>query len=198
MMQIDVKNVFNRISRATIFRELCVVKGPLVSIIPFTKLFYGAHFSIYYQHGRHVEGVAIIESSSSTRQGDPLKGYLFILAHYQALLETIAQAPNYVFPSLVDDIRIVGPMNEITSASDHLLTQLTQVGIKIKVSKCKLWNPSGIFLGIEIPQGYTLVINGLCILGVLIDSQDFAMHFLDEVLSQDMVHINDLPLLGNA
>jgi hypothetical protein len=28
--------------------------------------------------------------------------------------------------------------------------------------------------------------------------QDFAMHFLDEVLSQDVVHINDLPLLGNA
>jgi hypothetical protein len=28
--------------------------------------------------------------------------------------------------------------------------------------------------------------------------QDFAMHFLDEVLSQDVAHINDLPLLGNT
>jgi hypothetical protein len=28
--------------------------------------------------------------------------------------------------------------------------------------------------------------------------QDFATQFLDEVLSQDMVHINDLPFLGNA
>jgi hypothetical protein len=29
-------------------------------------------------------------------------------------------------------------------------------------------------------------------------SQDFAMHFLDEVLSQNVVHIDDLPLLGDA
>jgi hypothetical protein len=27
---------------------------------------------------------------------------------------------------------------------------------------------------------------------------NFAMHFLDEVLFQDVVHIDDLPLLGNA
>jgi hypothetical protein len=35
-------------------------------------------------------GVTIIESSSGTRQGDPLEGPLFILAHYQTLLKTIA------------------------------------------------------------------------------------------------------------
>jgi hypothetical protein len=29
-------------------------------------------------------------------------------------------------------------------------------------------------------------------------SQDFAMHFLDEVLSQDVAHIDDLSLLGDA
>jgi len=28
--------------------------------------------------------------------------------------------------------------------------------------------------------------------------QDFATHFLDEVLFQDMAHIDDLPLLENA
>jgi hypothetical protein len=89
-------------------------------------------------------------------------------------------------------------MNEITYAFDHLLTQLTIVGLKVKVLKCKFWNPSRISLGIEIPQGYTLVTNGLCILGVPMGSRDFAMHFLDEISSQDVAHIDDLPLLGNA
>jgi hypothetical protein len=28
--------------------------------------------------------------------------------------------------------------------------------------------------------------------------QDFAMHTLDEALTQDVVHINDFPLLGNT
>ncbi len=63
------------------------------------------------------------------------------------------------------------------------------------MSKCKLWNPSGIFLSVEIPQGYTLVTNGLCILGVPIGFQDFSMNFLDKVLSQDMAHIDDVATL---
>jgi hypothetical protein len=50
----------------------------------------------------------------------------------------------------VDNIHIVGLMNEITHAFDHLSTQLTLVGLKVKVLKCKLWNPSRIFPSIEI------------------------------------------------
>jgi hypothetical protein len=90
MMQVDVENIFNNIFQAVIFRKLCDVEGLLANIIPFTKLFNGVHSSFYYQHGQHVEGVIIIESSSSIRQGDPLKGLLFVLAHYRALPKTIA------------------------------------------------------------------------------------------------------------
>jgi hypothetical protein len=43
-----------------------------------------------------------------------------------------------------------------------------------------------------------LVINGLRILGVLVGFQDSTTHFLDEVLFQNMVHIDDFPLLGDA
>jgi hypothetical protein len=89
-------------------------------------------------------------------------------------------------------------MNEITRAFDHLLTQLSLVGLKVKVSKCKLWNPLGIFPSIEILRGCTLVTYGLWILGVPMGSQDFATHLLDEVLSQDMAHIDDLLLMGDA
>ncbi len=85
-----------------------------------------------------MEGITIIESFSNTRKGDPLGGPLFVLAHYWTLLETIAWAPNYVFPSLVDDTHIAGLMSEITHTFDHLLTQLALVGLKVKVSKCKL------------------------------------------------------------
>jgi hypothetical protein len=175
---------------------LCDVKGPLVSIVPFTKLFYGAHSSLYYQHGRYVKGVIIIESSSSTRQGDPLKRPLFVLAHDQTFLMTIMHAPSYVFPSLANDTHIVGPMGEIICAFGHLSTQLSLVGFKVKMSMCKLWNPSRIFPGIRIHQHYIFVTDGLCILGVPMGSQDFATHFLDGALSQDVAYINDLLLLG--
>jgi hypothetical protein len=89
-------------------------------------------------------------------------------------------------------------VNEIVLAFDYLLTQLTLVELRVKVSKCKLWNPSKISSNINIPQGCILVIDGLRILGVSLGFQDFVMHFLDGNLFQDVVHNNDFPLLGDA
>jgi hypothetical protein len=96
----------------------------------------------------------------------PLKGRLFAFAHYQVLLKTTTHAPNCVFPSLTNNTHIVRPMNKITYTFDHLTTQLTLVGLRVKVLKCKLWSSLGISPSIEILQGYVLVINGLHILGV--------------------------------
>jgi hypothetical protein len=56
------------------------------------------------------------------KQGEPLGGSLFALAYYQALLKTITQVPNCVFPSLANDTHIVGPMSKVVLAFDHLLT----------------------------------------------------------------------------
>jgi hypothetical protein len=64
--------------------------------------------------------------------------------------------------------------------------------------KCKLWNPSRIFSSIKIPLGYTLITNDLHILGVPMGFQDFFKKNLNEVLSQDMVHIDDILLLENT
>jgi hypothetical protein len=132
-----------------LFLKSCVMsRGLWQALSPFTRLFYGIRSSLYYQHGQHMVGVTIIESSSCMKQGDPLGCLLFVLAHYQAFLETKAWAPNYIFPSLTDNTHIMRPLNEITCTFDHLLTQLTLVELKVKVSKCKLWNASKIFPGI--------------------------------------------------
>jgi hypothetical protein len=61
------------------------------------------------------------------------------------------------------------PLSEITHTFDHLST-----------------------------QGYTLIKDGLWILDVLMGFSNFATRFLEEVLSQDMMHIDDLFLLGDA
>ncbi len=66
------------------------------------------------------------------------------------------------------------------------------------MSKCKLWSSSNISLGIKIPQGCILVIDDLRILGVSMGSQDLVLHFLDEVLFQNVAHINDFLFLGDT
>jgi hypothetical protein len=48
VMQVDIKNAFINIFPIINFKELCDVKGPLPSIVSFTKLFYGTHSSLYY------------------------------------------------------------------------------------------------------------------------------------------------------
>jgi hypothetical protein len=60
----------------------------------------------------------------------------------------------------------MGPLSEIVCTFDHFLSQLTLVGLKVKVLKCKFWSPSKIFLGIEIHQGCILMTYDLHILGV--------------------------------
>jgi hypothetical protein len=79
----------------------------------------------------------------------------------------------------------MGPLGEIILAFDHLSIQLALIGLKVKVLKFKLWSSSWISLGIKIPQICTLIIDGLCIMGVgvLMGFQDFITIFLNEVLS---------------
>jgi hypothetical protein len=59
-MQVNIENAFNSVFQVVIFRKLCDVEGPLASIIPFTKLFYGVHSSLYYQHEQHVRGSPLL------------------------------------------------------------------------------------------------------------------------------------------
>jgi hypothetical protein len=94
MIQIDIENTFNNISQIVIFKELQGARGFLAIITPFTKLFLRCLFFFYYQHRQHENKVTIIESTSSTKQGDPLGGHLFALTHYRTFLKTIAYTPH--------------------------------------------------------------------------------------------------------
>jgi hypothetical protein len=78
----------------------------------------------------------------------PEEVFYFLWPIIEFSLKTIMQAPNYIFPSLMNNTHIMGPTSEITYTFDHFSTQLTIVGFRVKMLKCKLWSPSRIFLGI--------------------------------------------------
>jgi hypothetical protein len=48
MMHVDVKNVLKIVSQVAILKKLCDAGGLFMSIVPFTRLFYGAHSFLYY------------------------------------------------------------------------------------------------------------------------------------------------------
>jgi hypothetical protein len=48
MMQVNIENTFNNTFWIVILKKLQDIKGHLVSIIPFTTLFYDVYSFVYY------------------------------------------------------------------------------------------------------------------------------------------------------
>jgi hypothetical protein len=51
----------------------------------------------------------IIPFAMGTHQGDQLGGALFVFTHLKALSSIVSHFPSYLFPSIVDEIHIIGP-----------------------------------------------------------------------------------------
>ncbi len=66
---------------------------------------------LFYSHCNHEGGnVIVILSAMGTCQGDLLVEVLFTLAHFKVLCFTISHFPFCLFPSIVDDIHIIGSL----------------------------------------------------------------------------------------
>jgi hypothetical protein len=55
-----------------------------------------------------------------TRQCDPLGGELFTLAHFMVLHSIASHFPFCLFPSIVNNIHIIGPSSIVPSMYEHL------------------------------------------------------------------------------
>jgi len=66
-----------------------------------------------------------------THQGDPLGGALFALVHFRALCFTINHFPFCLFPSITNDIHIIGPPSIVSFTYEHFETKLYVIGFFI-------------------------------------------------------------------
>jgi hypothetical protein len=58
-------------------------------------------------------GSIVISLKLGAQEGDPLGGMLFTLVHLHVLHPIIAAHPTCVFPSLANDMDIVGPTSNV-------------------------------------------------------------------------------------
>jgi hypothetical protein len=70
----------------------------------------------------------IIPFAIGIRQGDPLRGALFALNHFRALCLIVNHFPFCLFPSIVDDIHIIGPLSIVLFVYEHFKTKLCVIG----------------------------------------------------------------------
>jgi len=109
VLQLNMVNVFNLVSKGVIFQEFCATCGDIIQLIFFNHAFYAFEFLLFYNHYSCEGNVIIIPFSMGTCQVDPLKRALFTLAHFNAPCSIINHFPSYIFPSIENDIHIIGP-----------------------------------------------------------------------------------------
>jgi hypothetical protein len=74
VLQLDVTNAFNSMSRRVIFQELHVVGGDIIQLIPFVCAFYAFVSPLLYNHRNREGDVTIILFAMGIRQSDHLGG----------------------------------------------------------------------------------------------------------------------------
>jgi hypothetical protein len=119
-------------SKGVIFQKLCATGGDIIQFIPLVRAFYAFEFPLFYSHHNREGNVTIIPFTMGTHQGDPLGGAPFTLAHFKGLCFIINHFPFYIFPSIVNDIHIIGPFSIVSSAYEHFQTELCSTGLSIQ------------------------------------------------------------------
>jgi len=90
-----------------------------MQLIPLVRAIYAFEFPVFSSHRNCGSNVIVNPSTMGIRQGHPLGGALFISTHFRTLHYIINHFLFYLFPSIVDDIHIIGPPSIISSTYEQ-------------------------------------------------------------------------------
>jgi hypothetical protein len=121
-------NVFNSMLRWIIFQKYYVTNGDIIQFIPFVHTFYAFESPLFYSPHNHEGDVTIIPFAMGIHQGDFSGETLFTLTHFKALRSTTHHFPSCLFPSIVDDTHIIGPLSIVSFGYEHFQTKLCAIG----------------------------------------------------------------------
>jgi hypothetical protein len=124
----------------------------MINTFPCPLAFYAFEFPLFYNHCHHESDVTIIPSTMGTHQSDPLERALFALAHFKALRCTTSHFSSYLFPSIANDIHIIGPISIVSSTYEHSQIELCATCLFIQPLKCVTWSPFGLSLDFNTPS----------------------------------------------
>jgi hypothetical protein len=109
ILQLNVTNAFNLVSKRVIFRELHALCENIIQFSPFVQAFYAFESPLFYSHYNHDGNVMVIPSAMGICQNHFLGKALFALTHFRALHFTINHFPSYIFPSIINNTHIINP-----------------------------------------------------------------------------------------
>ena len=191
VLKVDVSNAFNSVHRSSFFEALLAGGEEFRSILPFVRSMYGAPSDLWFRlEGPGGPSVRKLSSTTGTRQGDPLGGPLFALAHHGALQATQDEHPGVFLPSIADDTYILGTRQEVGRAFLCFQEQLARRGLRVNRAKCALLEPPDLPVGHTSPlqreafEGVHITSRGIKVLGCPLGDSAFATEFLHGYLQR--------------
>ena len=193
VMQVDLANAFNEVDRTAIFEEL---RAHFPALIPFTRLFYASSSRLMYRRADQ-SWVALL-SQTGTRQGDPLGMFYFCLAYQRALSSTHAAFPDVHLPSYADDTHVVARSDRALAAFHHLVAQVGELNLRVKLPKCTAYSPSPISPDLSIPPEISRPSDGIRVLGAPVGTAAFQETFVADRLDHFSRSLDSLQRLEDS
>jgi hypothetical protein len=125
---VDVANAFNEIHRSHFLEQ---VRVKLPGLARFAYACYAQTSFLFY-------GDFVLTSSQGTQQGDPLGGLFFALGLHPIITRVDQETRLRLHVWYFDDGRLDGPVGEVEKALAILRSDLTPIGLHLKLVKCKL------------------------------------------------------------
>jgi hypothetical protein len=170
VLQVDLSNAFNTVERTAIQEGLRSSIPELENWFEFT----------HSQPSPLFCNKEILLSTQGTQQGDPLGPAFFALAIHQ-VLESLqgAEGVNWEVWYLDDGV-LVGDADALLQALKVLAEKFGTLGLKVNLSKCKLWSPQGLLVA-ESPIPTMEWETPKVVLGTPFGSKEAQRQFLGEI-----------------
>ncbi len=102
VLQLNVANTFNSISKGVIFPKLHA-RGGNIQFIPIVRAFYVLESPMFYSHHNHEGDVIVIPFAMGIHQCDPLGKALFVLSHFRVFCSTTSCFLSCLFSCIAND-----------------------------------------------------------------------------------------------
>ena len=194
LLQVDLINAFNRVDRATAFRE---VRRLFPELARWFESTYGTQAELMF-------GEAVIRSCDGFHQGDPLACLFFAVVLHPIIMKIASEVPDLLLNGwFLDDGSLMGKLDDLSTAVNIIRQEGPAKGLFLSTSatsprpKSTIWCPSLPSPDLDpLNQGIPRIQDpGIVLLGSPIGSHQFVQDKIERKIQQVHQLTQSLPLI---